>query len=34
MPGVAKKYTKEQTAIWRGEMLLKLSQSEEAMSIQ
>lgn len=34
MPGVAKKYSKEQTAIWRGEMLLKLSQSEEAMSIQ
>lgn len=34
MPGVKKKYSKEQTAIWRGEILLKLSQSEEAMSIQ
>ena len=34
MPGVKKKYTKEQTAIWRGEILLKLSNSEEAMSIQ
>lgn len=34
MPGVKKKYSKEQTAIWRGEILLKLSHSEEAMSIQ
>lgn len=34
MPGVKKKYSKEQTAVWRGEILLKLSQSEEAMSIQ
>lgn len=34
MPGVKKKYSKEQTAIWRGEILLRLSQSEEAMSIQ
>ena len=33
MPGASKKYTKEQTAIWRGEMLLRLSQSAEAMSI-
>lgn len=28
------KYSAKQTAIWRGEMLCKLSQSEEAMSIQ
>lgn len=34
MPGVKKKYSKEQTAIWRGEILLKLSHSPEAMSIQ
>lgn len=34
MPGVKKKYSKEQTAIWRGEILLKLSHSSEAMSIQ
>lgn len=34
MPGVKKKYSKEQTAIWRGEILLRLSHSEEAMSIQ
>lgn len=34
MPGVKKKYSKEQTAIWRGEILLKLSHSQEAMSIQ
>ncbi len=34
MPGVKKKYSREQTAIWRGEILLKLSHSPEAMSIQ
>ena len=28
------KYSREQTAIWRGEILLKLSHSPEAMSIQ
>lgn len=34
MPGVKRKYSKEQTAIWRGEILVKLTESEEAMSIQ
>lgn len=34
MPGARPKYSAKQTAIWRGEMLLKLSESEEAMSIQ
>lgn len=34
MPGVKRKYSAQQTAIWRGEILLKLSHSPEAMSIQ
>lgn len=33
MPGATRKYSAKDTAIWRGELLLKLSHSPEAMSI-